>query len=94
MEIIIDAMFWDQSMYSRQGSENNPREVWGQWGAYATIEMTTVMTDDSNNDMVLGSCDDMGQESAYMCKLPELPPGTSKGFLHFVQYKGSTQSQI
>ena len=34
---------------------------------------------------------DIGQESAYTCKLPELPPGTSKGLLHFVQYKGSTQ---
>ena len=35
---------------------------------------------------------DLGQESAYTCKLSELPPGTSKGLLHFVQYKGSTQS--
>ena len=26
-----------------------------------------------------------------MHKLPELPPGTSKGLLHFAQCKGSTQ---
>jgi len=31
------------------------------------------------------------QESAYTCKLSELPPGTSKGLLHFVQHKGSTK---
>lgn len=34
---------------------------------------------------------DIGQISAYMCKAPELPLGTSKGLLHFVQYKGSTK---
>ena len=28
---------------------------------------------------------DIGQEFAYMCKLPVLPTGTSKGLLHFVQ---------
>ena len=29
---------------------------------------------------------DICQESDYMCKLPELPPGTYKGLLHFVEY--------
>ncbi len=28
---------------------------------------------------------DIGQVSAYTCKLYELPPRTSKGLLHFVQ---------
>ena len=32
------------------------------------------------------------QESAYMCKLSELPPGPSQRLLHFVQHKGSTTS--
>jgi hypothetical protein len=35
---------------------------------------------------------DIGQESAYTCKLLDLPPGTSKGLLHFVQYKGNIKS--
>ena len=30
---------------------------------------------------------DIGRESAYMRKLPGLPPGTSEGLLHFVQRK-------
>ena len=34
---------------------------------------------------------DIGQVSAYMCKCHELPSGTSKGLLHFVQYTGSTR---
>ena len=34
---------------------------------------------------------DIGQVSAYTRKLYELPLGTSKGLLHFVQYKGSTK---
>ena len=29
----------------------------------------------------------MGQESAYTCKLPELPPGTSNGLLHLYSTK-------
>jgi len=39
---------------------------------------------------VLRYCD-IGQVSAYTRKLHELPLGTSKGLLHFVQYKGSTK---
>ena len=34
---------------------------------------------------------DIGQVSAYTRKLYELPLGTSKGLLHFVQFKGSTK---
>ena len=37
---------------------------------------------------------DIVQESAYMCKLPELPPGNSKGLLHFMQCKGSTKTYV
>ena len=32
---------------------------------------------------------DIGHEYAYMCKLPKLPPGTSKSLVHFVQCKRS-----
>jgi hypothetical protein len=35
---------------------------------------------------------DIGQESAYTCKLSELPTGTPKGFLHFAQAKEVSKS--
>ena len=35
---------------------------------------------------------DIGQVSAYTCKLHKLPLGTSKGLFHFVEYKWSTKN--
>ncbi len=45
----------------------------------------------SHSDSPIVGASDIGQISAYTCKAPELPLGTSKGPLHFVQYKGSTK---
>jgi hypothetical protein len=45
----------------------------------------------SHSDSLIVGASDIGQVSAYTHKLYELPLGTSKGLLHFVQYKGSTK---
>ena len=44
-----------------------------------------------HSDSPIVGASDIGQVSAYTRKLYELPLGTSKGLLHFVQYRGSTK---
>jgi hypothetical protein len=60
----------------------------------ARIGCNLILKEQANNfyEIVQGWGDiDIGQVSAYRRKLYELPLGTSKGLLHFVQYKGSTK---
>ena len=45
----------------------------------------------SQPDSPIVGASDICQVSAYMHKLHEAPPGTSRGLLHFVQHKGSAK---